>query len=361
VSSLVLELQGDAVNPSISVLNLLRKALVVATKLDIAEFQEWIELELKGYNGYFIPEYRSIKGQIRGWNPYHGWQQITTNDKNLLEIYETVCNHSNQQSISELVALINNGTNELQIQLSFQTESFLARSVGTSVKVGISSASIKRIVESVRDVILRWALKLEKDGITGEGMTFSQEEKQIAARHDYSGCIQSIQINVEQSQMQNSSSESKSSSKTFKNDLRGTNIANFANQVQDNACQVASNFSQNIGQNIDEIISLIGSLRDIAQEFPEAQREEVMVHLDELQEDITTPEKRKPQRIKTRIYALLAIASTIAGVVAGAADFSNNVLEISEKLGVPIEFRQPQPMQQLPPLKSNQSSDLPNP
>jgi len=109
-----------------------------------------------------------------------------------------------------------------------------------------------------------------------------------------------------------------------------------------------SNFSQNIGQNVDEITRLINSLRDMAQEFPEAKREEALVHLDDLQEDINTPDKRKPQRIKTRLVALFTFATMIAGVLAGAADFSNNVLELSEKLGVSIELSHPQSTPQLP-------------
>jgi hypothetical protein len=110
-----------------------------------------------------------------------------------------------------------------------------------------------------------------------------------------------------------------------------------------------SNFSQNIGQNVDEITRLINSLRDMAQEFPEAEREEALVHLDDLQEDINTPDKRKPQRIKTRLVALFTFATMSAGVLAGAADFSNNVLELSEKLGVSIELSHPQSTPQLPP------------
>ena len=55
MSSLVLELQRDAIDPSVSPLNLLRKALIVARKLGIVEFQQWIELELNGYNGQPIP------------------------------------------------------------------------------------------------------------------------------------------------------------------------------------------------------------------------------------------------------------------------------------------------------------------
>lgn len=237
MDSIVLELQRDALNPSISVLSLLRKAYVVARKLNIEEFQEWIELELNGYNGHSIPEYRSVKGQLRAWNPYHGWHPIITHDQSLLEIYETVCTSSIGQSISELSALVNDADGELQIQLPPTIESFLVSTVRTSVKVGISSASVKRIVESVRDVILQWALKLEEDGITGEGMVFSKEEKQIADSQDYG---QLIQINIGQSQMQNASSESQSNSESFNNDLRGANVANFANQVSDNARQQAN-------------------------------------------------------------------------------------------------------------------------
>jgi hypothetical protein len=34
---------------------------------------------------------------------------------------------------------------------------------------------------TVRDTVLRWTLDLEADGIKGEGMSFSPQEKQIAA------------------------------------------------------------------------------------------------------------------------------------------------------------------------------------
>ncbi len=122
-----------------------------------------------------------------------------------------------------------------------------------------------------------------------------------------------------------------------------------------------SNFSQNIGSDIDHITRLIRSLREMAQEFPESERQEALVNLDDLQEDISTPEKQKPERLKIRLGRLLGIAGTIAGVVVVAADFSNNVLELAEKLGVPIELSQPQPIQQLPPSAPNQPSDRSNP
>ena len=99
-------------------------------------------------------------------------------------------------------------------------------------------------------------------------------------------------------------------------------------------------FIQNIDQNFDEITALINSLRDIARRsFPIDRRDEVLVHLDDLQEDIANPEKKKPERIKIRLLALAAAVGTIASGVAGMADFSNNFFELSEKLGVKIELR----------------------
>jgi len=351
VSSLVLELQADVLNSSVSVLDLLRKALVVARKLDIKEFQEWIELELNGYKKFPTPEYRLIRGQLRGWNMYHGWVPISTDNLDLEDFYESVCNCSIPQRISELIAFINTENEDLCVQPSYKVESLLVNTVGVRVKIGISRAGVKGIVEAVRDIILRWSLQLEEDGITGEGMTFSREEKQIAHKSDYSNFIQ---INIEQTQMQNSSSESRTSTETFNNDLKGANIVNLANKLQDNAQQTASNFSQNINQEIDEITRLITSLREMSQEFPENQREEIIVHLDDLQEDITIPEKRKPQRIKTRIAALL----TIGGLFAGGADFANNVLELSEKLGIPTDINIPQLLKDSPIPKTHQPGDI---
>jgi hypothetical protein len=351
--SLVLELQADALDDSISVLNLLRKALVVAKKLNIQKFQLWIESELNGYDERTaIPKYRSVHGQLRGWNPYHGWQPIVARDPVFEEFMKSVCDGQVGQPISELVSLLSNSQNDgFLLQPSFQVESILVKSVRAQVRINTSKASIHGIVEAVRDVILHWALKLEEDGITGEGMTFSIKEKQIAANHDYSSLIN---LTINHTQMQNSSSESRANAETFKNDLRGTNIANFANQVQDNARQLASNFSLNINQNVDEIMRLVSSLREMAQEFPEAQRDEAMIHLDDLQEDIITPEKQKPQRIKTRLTALLMIA----GLVAGATDFANNVLELSNKLGVSVDIHAPQIVQNFPALQSRQPDNL---
>lgn len=127
-------------------------------------------------------------------------------------------------------------------------------------------------------------------------------------------------------------------------DIRATNIG----FVQSGDGTI-SHFSQTIGQNMTEITSLINSLREVAQRFPEALREDALVHLEDLEEDLSKPEKRKPQKIKTPFMALLVIAGTVAGIVASATDFSNNVLELANKFEISLELSQPLSNEQLPP------------
>ena len=77
MAKLVLELQRDAMAESCSVSDLLRKAMVVAKKLRIPDFELWVSHELNGYPpGAEIPKYREVVGDVEAWNPYNGWIPI---------------------------------------------------------------------------------------------------------------------------------------------------------------------------------------------------------------------------------------------------------------------------------------------
>lgn len=77
MASLVLELQRDALDKSVSTTDLLRKALVVARKLKVTDLVEWLTHELNGYpEGADVPEYRKLQGELKVHNPYHGWMPL---------------------------------------------------------------------------------------------------------------------------------------------------------------------------------------------------------------------------------------------------------------------------------------------
>ena len=81
MNSLVLELQRDALNRAVSTSDSLRKALVVARKLGVSEFEAWINNELSGYpEQSSVPAYRVIHGEVNAWNPSRGWIPMVMED-----------------------------------------------------------------------------------------------------------------------------------------------------------------------------------------------------------------------------------------------------------------------------------------
>lgn len=234
MGSLVWELQRDALNREISVLFLLRKALVVARKLNIQEFQQWVEKELNGYPEIsYLPQYRFMFGELKAFNPYRGWIPVIVHP----QIHELISKVPVLQPISEIETLKDKNSSLITMQPAWEKILREYHDIPFEMKIHIDISQATGVLEAVRDVVLNWSLKLEEDGILGEEMTFSQKEKQIAAKKDYSSLIQ---INIGQSQVQDSSSESQSSSESFSNDLREANVANFANKVSGNARQQAN-------------------------------------------------------------------------------------------------------------------------
>lgn len=182
MGSLVLELQQDALNPLLNSLYLLRKAGLVASKLSIQELQQWTKLELNGYSSIeSLPQYRYITGEVKGFNPYYGWIPVLV-PKELIHISTIPV----LQAISELESLIKDNS-YLTVKFPSEMQVALMRLTGREVQFAlhVSPSQIYRIIESAKDIILNWAVKLEKDGILGEGMTFSTQEKQIAQATHY--------------------------------------------------------------------------------------------------------------------------------------------------------------------------------
>jgi hypothetical protein len=61
LTSLVLELQRDALDETKTVSSILRKALVVSRKLGVRDADEWLDRELHGYaDAPNVPRYRQL-------------------------------------------------------------------------------------------------------------------------------------------------------------------------------------------------------------------------------------------------------------------------------------------------------------
>lgn len=182
MDSIVLELQRDTLNKNISVSELLRKALVISKKLHLSEFQKWVENELNGYEKTDdVPEYRSIIGEVMGYNPYNGWIPLIFQDPEMGEIVST---RKTMQSIAQLEELTSTKDKNSQVHMPFpqNLQRKLSKGFGfeTQVSLFADKSNLIKILDSVRNIILNWTLNLEEDGILGEGLTFNKKEKESA-------------------------------------------------------------------------------------------------------------------------------------------------------------------------------------
>ncbi|WP_167882146.1 hypothetical protein, partial [Leptospira semungkisensis] len=122
-----------------------------------------------------------VKGTLQANNPMRGIIPVIVQDPKIEKILTV---RPLAESISEIHELYTNPKNSvIQIPLDWATINQLfpdAASMGIIPYIKISHSSLKRIIENVRNLILNWALELEKDGILGEGFTFTEKEKDLA-------------------------------------------------------------------------------------------------------------------------------------------------------------------------------------
>lgn len=184
MTSIVLELQHDALDRRTPVEDLLRKALVVARKLGITDLQTWLEHELEGYpEGAEIPDYRVVHGQVKCFNPYRGWIPMLFEDPRQADLCSRrQCN----QAVPELESLVL-GDGMLQMPFSPEVERQLMRGMPVPMQptLVVPQTNLTGILSRVRNAILNWSLALEQQGILGAGLSFTPHEREVAAAASY--------------------------------------------------------------------------------------------------------------------------------------------------------------------------------
>lgn len=230
MESIVIELQRNALDRNVSVADLLRKALVVARKLKIKEFEDWISKELGGYsNNSEIPDYREMDGRLEGLNPYRGWRSIVFPSTESEKMFSK---RKSGQRIAEIENLLAGQADMVaQMSLSPEQQQVICQLIGSQVEIRltISKASLVGVLDTVRNIILNWALKLEEDGMLGEGMTFSDNEKTEAGKHSYN--VNNFYGPITNTQIQQGSPESEQSIRV--DGVSMDSVAQFINALRE--------------------------------------------------------------------------------------------------------------------------------
>ena len=184
--SLVLELQSASTDKTNDISDLLRKCLLVATKLKFEEFKTWVNCELHGYQDAEIetPPYRQLRAVMKVFNPYHGLQPFFMPPR----LENELCNIEYRSPIGNAVSILESqrGSDDKTppiFPLPSKMKNFLLENMDLPLEPMrlVSETQLDMVIDAIRSTILEWSLRLEEEGILGEGMAFSKEEKERAA------------------------------------------------------------------------------------------------------------------------------------------------------------------------------------
>lgn len=175
MSGLVEQLQADSLDQSVLVSTLLRKVKVAAVKLQLSDTVTWADNELKGYSDG-VPPYRTVVGRSMARDHFGRWLPLGGAE----QVLDVLRSRPMGQAISSLEDLKGAAGDSLMMPYSprllkaLDLEEFEAAHF-------ISRSSVVAIIDHVRNLVLDWALDLERAGIMGEGVTFSSSERMVAA------------------------------------------------------------------------------------------------------------------------------------------------------------------------------------
>lgn len=260
MSSIVLELQQEVLQKDCDVLQALRKAHIIAVKLKLTEFDTWIQSELNGYelNQDLIPEYRQVHGQLKAWNPYHGWVPVIMQNSKLEEI---LCHRKMEDPIGDIIELHRKSKGTIVMTFSADVaaklDSWTNAPFNTNYSLHVGNHMLKSIADKVLNCLMEWTLKLEEKGILGENMTFNETESTSAKEipqqvNYYYGTI--IHGNVSSSQIVSGNSNSIAYNATAAADAiqeirESLAQENISKEDMESAVELLDEISDKIGQN----------------------------------------------------------------------------------------------------------------
>ncbi|WP_290725540.1 hypothetical protein [Fibrobacter sp. UBA2449] len=256
MAKMVLDLQQACLDDKISCNFLLLKAYAIAQKLSITDMADFCNREINGYAGVdnsLIPSYRHIPVNTEAYkDTSKRWEPVAFpagHPRSMRFVFE---------SIAEIEKLDESKENLLESRLNYDDQLAIYEIIDMPkplhVRQIFMAGQVTSILHLVRKLVLDWALKLEKEGILGEDLTFSIEEQDRVKN------IPSIQIiingNVSNS---NIAGNMMNSSATINNGLDFAKVTELTNQISQNikALHLPEVQENGLSSDISEIKNMI--------------------------------------------------------------------------------------------------------
>ena len=121
------------------------------------------------------------------------------------------------------------------------------------------------------------------------------------------------------------------------NHLEGAKVSGVIGR--DNAQVSNSQFNQNNNSNTTELLKLISSMRETAEQFPEDLRDEIIIDIEDIETEIQKPENQwNKTRLKKSLKAIVAAVTAVAIPIAGITYFANTAIDLGQKVGVELKL-----------------------
>lgn len=182
---LIHEISELASDPNVKVGPLLRKMKIAAVRLKLDDLESWVDHELEGYpqDGSPVPQYRVQSGTPTGEHRIHGAQPLNIGDRATRVKLSSLPIPQSVGSLENLLAQPYSANSIYWFPYPDDvTAQILTFNQGLLLSCGLKldESRIVDIIDSVRGRILDWALSMEKAGVTGEGMSFTNAEQATA-------------------------------------------------------------------------------------------------------------------------------------------------------------------------------------
>lgn len=179
MAKMVLDLQQACLDEKVSCYYLLLKAYAIAEKLSIKDMAEFCTNEINGYydiEDKLIPLYRRIHVNTEAYKETtKRWEPVSFPAGHPRSMRLVV------ESVSEIEKLEQSKREMLEVRLNYDDQLAIYQIIDMPKPLFVHqifmAAQVTSILQIVRKLILDWALKLEKQGIFGEDLVFSDEEQ----------------------------------------------------------------------------------------------------------------------------------------------------------------------------------------
>lgn len=198
----------DIVIPDIKLSDTLLKVQVLAFNIENKQLQEWVNLELNGYVGKNIPDYRKIPVLVLGnliqdaglrgiWTRNNVSLPVDYLDK---KYWDKLTSAKMDSSVSELEKMVSdNGSYRINLPqaISHEFSKIMTPWVVDSTRQIINNNSIERILSTIKSTLLNFLLELNKEFGDNDNLSIMKKKNEVENIFNKTiGMINSDNVNI---------------------------------------------------------------------------------------------------------------------------------------------------------------------